>query len=191
MMKVAVLFEFSGAVRDAFTRLGHYAISCDLLPSEFPGNHIQGDARDSEWAGYDLIIAHPPCTHMAVSGNRWWAGSPERQEAAELIWWVWGLPAKRLVIENPVGQINKYLPNMPNPQYIQPWQFGTGETKKTGLWKRGVPDLIPTNVVSGRESRIWKMPPSSTRSKERSRTYQGIAEAMADQWSRYAKDGVR
>jgi len=182
-VKVAILFEYSGVIRDAFIRRGHDAISCDLMETEIPGPHIQGDVTQYDWNGFDLIIAHPPCTHMAVSGNRWWAGTTERREAAELIWWTWNLPCYRLCIENPVGQINKYLPEMPEPQYIQPWQFGHGETKKTGLWKRNLPDLKTTNIVDGREQRIWKMPPSPERGKERSRTYAGIAEAIATQWS--------
>jgi len=181
-MKVAILFEYSGAVRDAFIAQGHDAISCDLRPTEVPGPHIQGDVFDTDWSGYDLIIAHPPCTYMAVSGNRWYAQSVKRGQAANLIWDVWNLPVERLCIENPVGQINKYLPSMPRPQYIQPWQFGHGETKKTGLWKRNLPDLVPTDIVEGREQRIWKMGPSPEREKERSRTYSGIASAIADQW---------
>lgn len=181
-MKVAVLCEYSGIVRDAFIAAGHDAISCDILPTESPGPHIKGNLFDYDWSGYDLVIAHPPCTYMAVSGNRWYAGTLERISAADFIWKIWTLPVKRLCIENPVGQINKYLPGMPKPQYIQPWQYGHGETKKTGLWKRNLPDLKSTDIVPGREQRIWKMGPSEDRGKERSRFYEGISKAMADQW---------
>lgn len=188
-MRVAVLYEYSGIVRDAFIAAGHDSVSCDILPSESVGPHIQGDVRDYDWSEYDLIIAHPPCTHMSVSGNRWWAGTPERKEAAELIDWTWNIPVEKLAIENPVGQINKYLPHMPKPQYIQPWQFGHSEQKKTGLWLRGLPCLIPTKprlippkIVNGRAQRVWKIPPAPDRGKERSRTFEGIAQAMAEQW---------
>ena len=122
VVKVAVLFEYSGVVRDAFIARGHDAVSCDLLPTESEGPHIADDARNHDWSGYDLVIAHPPCTYMAVSGNRHYAGTTERKSAAELIDWVWSIPVDRLCIENPVGQINKYLPHFPRPQYIQPWR---------------------------------------------------------------------
>lgn len=181
-MKVAILCEYSGVVRNAFTAAGHDAISCDMLPTESEGKHIQGDLFLHDWSEYDLIIAHPPCTHMSLSGNRWYAGTVQRQLSANFIDAVWNLPVDKLCIENPMGQINKYNPEMPNPQYIQPWQFGHGETKKTGLWKRNLPDLIPTNIVEGREQRIWKMPPSEDRGKLRSMFFTGIAAAMADQW---------
>jgi site-specific DNA-cytosine methylase len=191
-MKVAILFEYSGVVRDAFLRHGHDAVSCDLLPTEYPGPHIRGDATKRAWEGYDLIIAHPPCTHIAVSGNRHYANTPERQAAADLIDWVWNLSCDRLCIENPVGQINKYLPHLPRPQYIQPHWFGHPESKKTGLWKRNLPDLVPTNILPTPQSGYWanqtpsgqnKLGPSPDRAKIRSRTYEGIAEAIASQWS--------
>ncbi len=182
-MKVAVLCEESGTVRDAFIKQGHDAISCDILPTSSPGPHLQGDIFFFDWSGYDLIIAHPPCTYISLSGNRWYAGTQKRQEAADFIWKVWNINTdKPMCIENPLGQINKYLPDMPKPQYIQPWQFGHGETKKTGLWLRGLPELKPTNIVEGREQRIWKMPPSKDRGKLRSKTFIGIAEVMANQW---------
>jgi site-specific DNA-cytosine methylase len=181
-MRVAVLCEYSGIVRDAFITQGHIAVSCDILPTESEGPHIQGNLFDYDWSECDLIIAHPPCTYIAVSGNRYYAGTEKRKKAAEFIRMIWDIPVDKMCIENPVGQINKYLPFMPKPQYIQPWQFGHGETKKTGLWKRGLPDLMPTNIVEGREQRIWKMPPSKDRGKIRSRFYEGIAEAMAIQW---------
>lgn len=181
-MKVAVLCEYSGIVRDAFIKAGHNAISCDILPTDAPGPHLMGDVFDFDWSGYDLIIAHPPCTYISVSGNRHYAGTFYRIYAADFISRIWSISVDMLCVENPVGQINKYLPYMPEPQYIQPWQFGHGETKKTGLWKRGLPDLIPTDIVEGRENRIWKMPPSPDRGKLRSRFYTGIAKAMSMQW---------
>lgn len=181
-MNVLIACEYSGVVRDAFTRRGHFAMSCDLLPSESPGNHHQGDCFDLDWSQFDLVIAHPPCTALCVSGNRHYAGTVEREHAAEFVKRMWEQPVERLCIENPVGVLNRLLPDLPKPQYVQPWQFGHGETKKTGLWLRGLPTLTPTNVVTGREQRIWKLPPSADRWKIRSRTYEGIAEAMAEQW---------
>ena len=181
-MKVLVACEYSGRVRDAFIARGHEAMSCDLLPTDVDGPHYQGDCFDLDWSEFDLVIAHPPCTALCVSGNRHYAGSEERLSSAEFVLRMWRQPVKRLVIENPVGVINSLLPELPKPQYIQPWMFGHGETKKTGLWMRGVPHLVPTDVVEGREQRIWKMPPSKDRWKIRSETYQGIADAMADQW---------
>ncbi len=157
-------------------------MSCDLLPTDSLGEHYQGDMFDLDLGSYDLIIAHPPCTALCVSGNRYYAGTQARLDAAEFVRRIWEIPVKKLCIENPVGVINTILTDMPRPQYIQPWQFGHGETKKTGLWLRGLPPLKPTNIVEGREQRIWKMPPSKDRSKLRSTTYFGIAEAMATQW---------
>ena len=181
-MKVLVACEFSGIVRDAFLGKGHDAMSCDLLPSETPGPHYQGDMFDLDLASFDLIIAHPPCTAICVSGNRWYAGTQARLDGIAFVKRIWDIPVSKMCIENPVGVINTFLPEMPKPQYIQPWQFGHGETKKTGLWLRGLPPLKPTKIVDGRKNRIWKMAPSPERSKERSRTYKGIAEAMAEQW---------
>lgn len=182
-MRVMVACEYSGKVRDAFLKQGHYAISCDLLPSESNlGEHYQGDCFDLDWSEFDLVIAHPPCTALCVSGNRHYSGTDSRLEAAQFVWRMWQQPVKMLAIENPVGVLNTYLPDLPKPQYIHPWMFGHGETKKTGLWKRGLPDLVPTNIVEGREQRIWKLPPSKDRWKIRSETYQGIADAMASQW---------
>ena len=183
-MNIAILCEYSGTVRDAFIRAGHNAISCDILPTESYGPHIQGNLFDYCWSNYDLIIAHPPCTHMCLSGNRYYAGTGKRKSSAEFIERIWKIPVDKLCIENPMGQINSYLPFMPKPQYIQPWQYGHGETKKTGLWKRNLPDLIPTNIVEGRDNRIWKMPPSEDRGKLRSLFYTGIAQAMAEQWGK-------
>lgn len=194
-MKVVVLFERSGVVRRAFQNLGHEAWSIDLADSDDRSPyHIKSDVRPLRGLiakTADLIIAHPPCTAMAVSGNRYYAGSPERQAAADLIEWVWDLPVDWMAIENPVGQINRYLPHMPRPQYIQPWQFGHPESKKTGLWLRGLPELVPTNVLEAPERGYWdnqtpsgqnKLGPSADRAVIRSRTYEGIAAAMAEQW---------
>lgn len=181
-MKVLIACERSGKVRDAFTKKGHDAMSCDLFSSDAPGKHHQGSVFDLDLSLFDLIIAHPPCTALAVSGNRWYSGTQHRTDAAYFVRDIWGFPVKKMVLENPVGVINTLIPEMPRPQYIQPWQFGHGETKKTGLWIRGLPNLEPTNIVEGREQRIWKMPPSKDRQRLRSETYQGIADAMADQW---------
>ncbi len=181
-MRVLVACEFSGRVRDAFTERGHDAVSCDFLPSETEGKHYQGDMFDLNFSRFDLIIAHPPCTAICVSGNRYYSGTQERLDGASFISKIWSIPVDRLVIENPVGVINTLIPEMPVPEYIQPWQFGHGETKKTGLWLRGVSSLSPTDIVEGRKDRVHKMSPSAERSKLRSITYQGIADAMAHQW---------
>lgn len=188
-MRVLVACEFSGVVRDAFQACGHDAWSNDLLPTEVSGNHIQGDCVDAIRSGqWDLIVMHPPCTALAVSGNRWYGrGMPKHQERIEAIEWtvnLWRLATNvcpRVCMENPVG----VLP-VRATQYVQPWQFGHGETKRTGLWLHGLPPLVPTNVVDGREARVHRMPPSDTRWMERSRTYQGIADAMAEQWGHAA-----
>ena len=180
-MKVLIACEFSGIVRDAFIQNGHDAVSCDILPSEKLGPHITGDVLywlDDEW---DLMIAHPPCTHLAVSGARWFKyKQTEQKEAIKFFMDMVNAPIEKICIENPVS-IMSTVYRKPD-QYIQPWQHGHGETKKTGLWLKGLPLLNPSNIVEGREARIHKMPPSENRSKERSRTYKGIANAMADQW---------
>ena len=180
-MKVLVACEFSGTVRDAFTRLGHQAVSCDLLPTETLGYHYQGDIRDILYDGWDLMIAHPPCTHLAVSGARHFHKKvKEQEEALDFVRLLMDAPIPKIAIENPISVISSKI-RKPD-QIIQPWQFGHGETKATCLWLKGLPLLEPTNIVSGREARIHKMAPSPTRWKERSKTYQGIAEAMASQW---------
>ena len=184
LTKILIACEYSGRVRDAFIARGHDAISCDLLPTDSPGPHYQGDVFDMDWREFDLVIAHPPCTSLCVSGNRHYAGTQARIDGAEFVRRMWAQPVERLAIENPVGVINTLLPEMPRPQYIQPWQFGHGETKKTGLWLRGLPPLEPTDIVEGRADRIHKMPPSADRWKLRSETYQGIADAMAGQWGK-------
>ncbi len=181
-MKVLVACEYSGRVRDAFAAKGHDAMSCDLLPTDRPGKHYQGDMFDMDLSQFDLIIAHPPCTALCVSGNRHYSGTQARIDGAEFVRRIWRAPVEKLAIENPVGVINTLIPEMPRPHYIQPWQHGHGETKKTGLWLRGLPPLLPSDIVMGREQRIWRMPPSRDRWKIRSETYQGIADAMAAQW---------
>lgn len=180
-MRVLVACEFSGAVRDAFTRRGHDAVSCDLLPSETPGQHHQGDVRDILADGFDLMISHPPCTHLAVSGARWFKDKQaEQAEALEFVRTLLDAPIPRIALENPVSVISSRV-RKPD-QIIQPWQFGHGETKATCLWLKNLPKLQPTNIVDGRENRVHRMPPGPDRWKERSRTFQGIAEAMAEQW---------
>jgi hypothetical protein len=184
-MNIAVLGENSQEVLAAFVALGHTGISCDLNHEGEKGlPHYKGDMFDILGCGWDLVIAHPPCTHIAVSGNRWWAGTPERKAAIEFVERIWFFQyyTGPLCIENPVGVLTTESRIPVKPQYIQPWQFGHGETKKTGLWLRDLPPLVPTDIVDGRENRIWKMPPSPDRAKERSRTYPGIARAMAEQW---------
>jgi len=180
-MKVLVACEFSGTVRDAFVRAGHDAMSCDLLPSDTEGKHYQGDVRDILNSGWDLMIAHPPCTHLAVSGARWFKEKQtEQQEALEFVRVLMDAPIERIAIENPISIISTRI-RKPD-QIIQPWMFGHGETKATCLWLKNLPKLTPTDIVDGREQRIHKMPPSPDRWKERSKTFQGIANAMADQW---------
>jgi hypothetical protein len=184
-MKVLVACEFSGIVRDAFRRRGHSAMSCDLLPTERPGPHRIGDVLEILDQGWDLMIAHPPCTYLAVSGARWWAG--RRKEQADALNFVRVLRHTNIpyiCIENPIGLISTAI--CKPDQIIQPWQFGHGETKATCLWLKGLPKLYPTNVVAGRDHRIHKISPGPNRSKDRSRTYTGIAEAMAEQWGNVA-----
>lgn len=183
-MKVLIACEYSGTVRDAFAALGHDATSCDLLPTEKPGKHYQGDVFDIIGGGWDIMIAHPPCTHLAVSGSRWfYLKEKEQAEALEFVRRLLTAPIPHIAVENPVSIISSRI-RKPD-QVIQPWMFGHGEQKATCLWLKGLPKLYPTNIVAGREQRIWKLPPSPDRWKERSRTFQGIADAMAKQWSEY------
>ena len=181
-MRVLVACEFSGTVRDAFIRAGHDAMSCDLLPSETPGPHYRGDVRDVLLDdGWDLMVAHPPCTHLAVSGARWFKDKVNEQaEALAFVRLLLDAPIPRIALENPVSIISSKI-RKPD-QTIQPWQFGHGETKATCLWLKGLPLLTPTNIVPGREARVHLMPPGPNRWRERSRTFPGIAQAMADQW---------
>ena len=182
-MKILVACEFSGTVRDAFAARGHDAWSCDLLPTDRPGNHIQGDVLAILGDGWDAMIAHPPCTHLAVSGARHFAAkrADGRQQAAlQFVRALLDAPIPLIGLENPVSIISSEI-RKPD-QVIQPWQFGHGETKATCLWLKGLPLLTPTNIVSGRADRIHKLPPSPDRWRLRSLTYQGVADAMADQW---------
>lgn len=180
-MRVLIACEFSGTVRDAFIARGHDAMSCDLLPSETDGPHYQGNVINLLTESWGLMIAHPPCTHLAVSGARWFKDKQqEQQKALAFVRTLMAAPIERIAIENPISVISSKI-RKPD-QIVQPWQFGHGETKATCLWLKNLPKLEPTNIVDGREARIHKMPPSPDRWKERSKTYQGIAEAMADQW---------
>jgi site-specific DNA-cytosine methylase len=180
-VKVLVACEYSGTVRDAFRARGHDAMSCDLLPTDVPGPHYQGDVRDVLGGGWDLMIAHPPCTHLAVSGARWFhLKRQEQAEALDFVRLLLAAPISRIALENPVSIISSRI-RKPD-QVIQPWQFGHGETKATCLWLKGLPALKPTNIVDGREARIHRLPPSPDRGKIRSATFPGIAAAMADQW---------
>lgn len=181
-MRVLVACEFSGRVREAFKAKGHDAWSCDLLPTEQPGQHIQGDLVPVLAQPWDLIIAHPPCTHLAVSGARWWKDKdPQLQkDALAFVALIAGNACPRIAIENPIGALSTAWCRP--DQIIQPWQFGHGETKATCLWLKGLPLLTPTQIVSGREPKIHHAPPGPDRWKIRSLTYLGIAQAMADQW---------
>ena len=180
-LRVLVACEFSGTVRDAFIARGHEALSCDLLPTDSPGPHYLGDVRDVLDRGWDLMIAHPPCTHLAVSGSRWFKNKAvEQAEALDFVRLLLNAPIERIALENPISVISSKV-RKPD-QIIQPWQFGHGETKATCLWLKNLPLLKPTNVVDGREARIHRLPPSPDRWKIRSKTFQGIADAMAAQW---------
>lgn len=164
---------------------GHDAMSCDLLPSETEGQHYRGDVRDVLNYPWDLMIAHPPCTHLSVSGARHFAEKRmdgRQQSAVSFFMLLARAPIPRIAIENPVCVMSS-LWRKPD-QVIQPWQFGHGETKATCLWLKGLPRLTPTQIVEGREARVHRMPPSAERWKERSRTFAGIADAMAQQWGR-------
>lgn len=193
MAKILVGCEESQEVTKAFRKLGHEAYSCDIIPcsGNYPEYHLQMDIfKALDLYNWDLVILHPPCTKIAVSGNAWYGKEKlkfnERLEAIKWTQNLWDYATSicsKVALENPVGVLNS-MGNLPKPDYIQPWQFGHGETKKTGLWLHGLPKLLPTNIVDGRDQRIWKMPPSKDRGKLRSKTYPGIAEAMADQWGK-------
>jgi hypothetical protein len=182
-MKVLIACEYSGRVRDAFIARGHDAMSCDLLPTDVPGPHYQGNVFNVIYHGWDLMICHPPCTHLAVSGARHFAAkkaSGVQDEALEFVRMLLDANIPKIALENPISIISSRI-RKPD-QIIQPWQFGHGETKSTCLWLKGLPLLTPTDIVEGRSDRIHKMPPSPDRWKLRSTTYQGIADAMAAQW---------
>ena len=187
-MRVLIACEYSGTVREAFKARGHYAMSCDFLPTEVAGLHYEGPVQDILLGGWDLMIAHPPCTYLTNSGVRWLHTEPGRWEkldqACELFNLLLQAPIPRICVENPIP--HKYaverLGGRKYDQIVQPWQYGHGETKATCLWLKGLQPLEPTEIVEGREQRIWKLPPSKDRWKIRSKTYQGIADAMAEQW---------
>ena len=180
-MRVLVACEYSGRVRDAFLAGGHDAMSCDLLPTEVAGPHYQGDVTDLLGDGWDLLIAHPPCTHLAVSGARWFHEKrTEQAEALDFVRLLLNAPIPRIALENPVSIISTQI-RKPD-QIIQPWQHGHGETKATCLWLKNLPLLEPTSIVDGREARVHRMAPGPDRWKERSRTFEGVAAAMAEQW---------
>ena len=194
-LRILVACECSGAVRRAFRSFGHRAWSCDLLPAEDGSEfHFCGDVQEylsvtwlEEW---DLVIAFPPCTDLCVSGARHFAAkrADGRQQAAIDFFMMFTRLTCPWAIENPVGVMSTHY-RKPD-QIIQPWQFGHGETKATCLWLNGLPKLVPTNVVEGREARIHRMAPSPTRAADRSRTYPGIAAAMADQWSKTLSEDI-
>ena len=181
-MKVLIACEFSGIVRCAFRKHGHDAWSCDLLPSEDRSAlHLCGDVLKVLDRGWDMMIAFPPCTHLAVSGARWFKDKHQEQaEALEFVRQLLDAPIPRIALENPISVISTKI-RKPD-QIIQPWQFGHGETKATCLWLKNLPLLVPTNIVEGREARVHRASPGPDRWKERSRTLPGIAEAMAEQW---------
>lgn len=180
-MKILVGCEFSGTVREAFRKRGHDAVSCDVIPSELPGPHIQGDVLEQLRGGWDMLIVFPPCTHLAVSGARhFYRKAEEQAEALMFVKELLEAPVPKIALENPVSIISSWF--RPPDQIIQPWQFGHGETKTTCLWLKGLPLLQPTNIVDGRVPRVHRESPGADRWKRRSRTYQGIADAMAEQW---------
>lgn len=181
-MRALVACEYSGRVRDALRLCGVDAMSCDLLPTEVEGPHYQGDVRDVLYDGWDLLIAHPPCTHLAVSGARWFKHKQKEQgEALDFVRLLLNAPIPRIALEQPISIVASRI--APTSQVIHPWQFGHGERKTTCLWLINLPHLVPTNIVEGREERVHRMAPGPDRWKERSRTFQGVADAMAEQWS--------
>lgn len=187
-MRVLVACEFSGTVRDQFLLRGHDAISCDLIPSESRLDkfldklrHYTGDIRDLLSESWDLMIAHPPCTYLCVSGARWFKNRQvEQKEAISFVELLMSAPIHRICVENPIGVLSTTV--RPPDQIVQPWMFGHEESKSTCLWLKNLPLLVSTHIVAGREARIHEMAPSSDRGKLRSISYLGIASAMADQW---------
>ena len=181
-MRVLVACEYSGRVRDAFRRHGHDAWSCDLLECEAdPQWHHQGPVEELLDEGWDLMVAHPPCTHLAVSGSRHFHRKQrEQRDALNFVRLLMSAPIPRWCIENPVSVISSAI--RPPDQIIQPWEHGHGETKATCFWLQNLPRLVPSNCVEGREPKVHLMSPRPDRWKQRSRTYQGVADAMADQW---------
>ena len=188
-MRVLVACEYSGIVRDAFIRAGHDAISCDLLPSESDfGPHIEGDIFKVDMSGFDLMVAHPPCTYLTNAGARWLHEETGRweymEEGADFFRYFIEAPVPRICIENPIMHGHgKSIIGVSQAQTIQPWQFGHGEQKAICLWLKALPPLHPTNIVEGREQRVHSMAPGPDRQRERSRFFMGVADAMAAQWS--------
>ena len=199
-LRILVACEFSGIVRDAFAAKGHDAWSCDLLPTERPGNHIQGDVLAVLNDGWDLMIGHPPCTYLTVSANKWLKDQPARKsgalvgearrnarnEAIQFFMQLWNANITKIAIENPIGCMSSVF-RKPD-QVLQPWMFGHGETKATCLWVKNLPPLQPTFIVEGREQKLHYLARTPDRWKNRSRTYQGIADAMADQWGHMGRE---
>ena len=195
-MRVLVACEYSGVVRDAFIRKGHDATSCDILEGEGDGPHYMGDIQDVLYEEWDMVIAHPPCTYLTNSGVRWLHSDPTRwaklDEAAKFFSMFLDLPVPKICVENPI--MHKYgkerIGGRKQTQVVQPWMFGHPERKATCLWLKGLPELVPTNNVkeqmlklsAAEQNRLHRLPPSEDRWKIRSRTFQGIAEAMAEQW---------
>lgn len=194
-MKVLVACEYSGKVRDAFIAKGHDAVSCDLLPTDQPGPHIQGDVREVDFSIFDLVVAHPPCTYLTNAGVRWLHTEQGRwekmREAALFFRWLMMQPVKKMAIENPI--MHKYgveIIGSRQDQVVQPWMFGHTESKGTGLWLKNLPQLKETKNVKAEmmqlpvseRNRIHHLPPGVDRWKLRSTTFDGIAKAMADQW---------
>jgi hypothetical protein len=192
-MRVLVACEESGVVRDEFIRLGHEVLSCDLLPTRTHGPHYRGNLFDVIHYPWDMALFFTPCTDLAVSGARHFeAKKMDGRQYASVSFFMRCIKESahisKTAFENPVGILSN-LYRKPD-QIIQPWQFGHGETKATCLWLKGLPKLEPTDIVEGREQRIWKMPPSADRAKERSKTYVGIARAMAEQWGGYVNQKI-
>ena len=200
-MKVLVACEYSGIVREAFASKGHDAWSCDLLPTDQPSDkHIQGDVLEIINDKWDLIIAHPPCTHLSVSGAARWAekvADGRQQAAIKFVEDIWNANCPFIAVENPVGALSTRSKLGKASQYIQPYEFGHAEQKKTGLWLKGLPKLIPTDVIdvsnlpNNQRQRLHYLPPSKDRWKIRSTTFQGIADAMADQWGNLRQEALQ
>ena len=200
-MKVLVACEYSGIVREAFALKGHNAWSCDLLPTDQPSDkHIQGDVLEIINDKWDLIIAHPPCTHLSVSGAARWAekvADGRQQAAIKFVEDIWNANCPFIAVENPVGALSTRSKLGKASQYIQPYEFGHAEQKKTGLWLKGLPKLIPTDVIDvsnlpdNQRQRLHYLPPSKDRWKIRSTTFQGIADAMADQWGNLGQEALQ
>ena len=200
-MKVLVACEYSGIVREAFSSKGHNAWSCDLLPTDQPSDkHIQGDVLEIINNDWNLIIAHPPCTHLSVSGAARWAekvADGRQQAAIKFVEDIWNANCPFIAIENPVGALSSRSKLGKATQYIQPYEFGHAEQKKTGLWLKGLPKLIPTDVIDvsnlpdNQRQRLHYLPPSKDRWKIRSTTFQGIADAMADQWGNLRQEALQ